>query len=186
METNNPMTMLKDEHTNIMKVVKAMENLASTAESGGGVRIDLMEQCADFMRTYADKGHHGKEEDVLFHYLYENGFHAATAPIPVLKSEHEEARRLIRTLQSELESLKVSQPQATENVVQLLRAITRLYFAHIGKENFRFFPLTEAVLPDANKEEVWQLFKKVNERLGEEMLRRYESFAEEIEIKIGH
>ncbi len=35
---------------------------------------NLVRNCADFIRSYADKYHHAKEEDILFKYFDENGY----------------------------------------------------------------------------------------------------------------
>ncbi len=61
-----PIGPLMREHRLIERMVGALAgNLKITAETG---RIDtnVTAVAVDFFRTYADRTHHGKEEDILF------------------------------------------------------------------------------------------------------------------------
>ena len=62
----NPTQMLEDEHRIIAKVVGAATVLADRLEAGQPVDLDTLQGVVEFMRTFADKCHHGKEEELLF------------------------------------------------------------------------------------------------------------------------
>ncbi|MDP3026300.1 MAG: hypothetical protein Q8N63_01225, partial [Nanoarchaeota archaeon] len=61
-----PIQILIDEHKNILKVIQALENECDSLESGKKIDKIFFEKSINFIRTYADKFHHAKEEDILF------------------------------------------------------------------------------------------------------------------------
>ena len=61
-----PTLVLSNEHKNIIKVVNALNNECSAIEDGKAVDKAFFEKAIDFIRNYADKFHHAKEEDILF------------------------------------------------------------------------------------------------------------------------
>ena len=67
-----PMKKLVDEHTVIKRLLALVPGLVDSldveTEAGRQVVLDSV----DFIRSYADKYHHAKEEDILFGYFGEN------------------------------------------------------------------------------------------------------------------
>ena len=55
-----------DEHKYILKVADALEKECNEIKSGKIVDEDFFRKVIDFIRNYADKFHHAKEEDILF------------------------------------------------------------------------------------------------------------------------
>lgn len=68
-----PTDTLEDEHRVILKVVGTMPVLAESLEMGASVAPDVLRDIAEFMRVFADKCHHGKEEAHLFPALERKG-----------------------------------------------------------------------------------------------------------------
>jgi len=62
----SPTEMLEEEHRFIAKVVGITPVLADRIKVGQAVSKDVLRNIVEFMRTFADKCHHGKEEDLLF------------------------------------------------------------------------------------------------------------------------
>lgn len=54
---------LSDEHKNILRLTKLIEK---ECESGENINKDFFIKAIYFIRNYADKFHHAKEEDILF------------------------------------------------------------------------------------------------------------------------
>jgi len=79
-----PTERLEWEHHCIQKVVGAMAPLAETLEKGGSVDVETLRGIIAFMRTYADKCHHGKEEKHLFSRLEEKGVPINGCPLGIL------------------------------------------------------------------------------------------------------
>lgn len=58
--------LLIDEHQNILKFVAIMKSSCKEILDGKAVDINLFREYINFARNYADKHHHGKEEEILF------------------------------------------------------------------------------------------------------------------------
>lgn len=94
----------------------------------------------DFFRTYADRFHHGKEEDILFVEL-------ATKPLTSqhkrimseLIDEHRYARRTVGQLESSTENWSNGNVNALKVVAETLKKLCELYPRHIYKEDKEFF-----------------------------------------------
>jgi len=72
--------LLKEEHRAIEKVLNALEAFALKLEKGEKVNAEILEKSVDFIRTFADRCHHGKEEDRLFQFMVRQGFQRTVDP----------------------------------------------------------------------------------------------------------
>jgi len=94
----------------------------------------------DFFRTYADRFHHGKEEDILFHEL-------AKKPLtPIhrlamgeLMEEHRYARKTVGELVSATDKWSDGDFESLTVIYDSLRRLCQLYPEHIRKEDKEFF-----------------------------------------------
>lgn len=59
-----PVEMLEAEHRVIQKMVAGMSVLAERLEGGEQVDVSLLDRIVVFLRTFADRCHHGKEESL--------------------------------------------------------------------------------------------------------------------------
>ena len=53
----------------------------------------------DFIRNYADRFHHAKEEDVLFEALVDNGMPQENSPVAAMLMEHDQGRSFVRAME---------------------------------------------------------------------------------------
>ena len=94
----------------------------------------------DFFRTYADKYHHGKEEDILFIELSNKELEPKHARIMAeLKDEHHYARKTIGQLVNATEKWSHGEQQSLTDISDNLRKLIELYPRHIEKEDKQFF-----------------------------------------------
>lgn len=63
--------LLVKEHENIIRFTEYLKSLCCDILDGKSVDIKALRECVDFGRNYADKHHHGKEEQILFRYMLE-------------------------------------------------------------------------------------------------------------------
>ena len=61
-----PIGPLMIEHRLIERMVKLMETALREMDEKKTLNIGFLDEAIDFVRTYADRCHHGKEEDILF------------------------------------------------------------------------------------------------------------------------
>lgn len=91
-----PTELLMQEHRVIEQVLDCLEIMAQRANAGDKLDVESAKQAIDFFGNFADKCHHGKEEDCLFPLLEEKGFSREQGPTGVMLHEHEEGRRHVR------------------------------------------------------------------------------------------
>jgi hemerythrin-like domain-containing protein len=57
---------LKDEHKAIKVALSVLDNVSKRLKSGEKVYQEDLSRLLQFIKTFADTCHHGKEEDLLF------------------------------------------------------------------------------------------------------------------------
>jgi hemerythrin-like domain-containing protein len=183
MEPQHPTEALEREHRFIEKVVKACFVTVEEIGGGGLIDPDLLRQIVDFMRVYADKCHHGKEEALLFPALFERGVPPTGCPVSALTAEHVQGRRLVKGLADALDLLQRAEPKAGETILENLKGITALYPNHIWKEDYLLFPMTLKVMNAKDLRELGAKFETVDASVGVDALRGYEKFADGLEAR---
>ena len=184
MTTNSPTQMLEDEHLVIAKVVEAAIVLADRLEAGQALDADMLQRVVEFMRIFADKCHHGKEEELLFPLLSKKGVPMVGCPVGALMAEHTRGRALVKNLSDAAEIYPSGDPAAKEAVLKSLRGITTLYPNHIWKEDYLLFPLTNKVLSPEEQQVLYRQFEQVEKDVGADVHHRLERFAEAVLAEI--
>jgi hemerythrin-like domain-containing protein len=163
--------MLIHEHKVILKVIAKCSTLIEQLSHGASVDSTLLARIVEFMQQYADKSHHGKEEDLLFPAFEKAGVPSYGCPLAALRFEHKEGRRLVAMLK------KALQPTRKAVIIKALIEIVDLYPNHIWKEEFLLFPLSKRLLSPKTREDLANAFELVDERFGCEAYKAYETFA---------
>jgi len=143
----------------------------------------LLDSAVDFIRTYADRTHHGKEEDILFRDLAEKEMSSEDREVMEdLVNEHVYARETVRRLVEAKERYLAGERGAIEVIVEQLEALVRLYPAHIAKEDKVFFPAAMKYLTraeqDAMIDEMWAFDRGM-------IHEKYKSVVEHLEQRSG-
>jgi hemerythrin-like domain-containing protein len=171
---------LMDEHRVIEQVLNCLEKLAERCEAGHELDAVSAREALDFFRNFADRCHHGKEEDCLFPLLEARGLARQGGPTGVMLHEHEEGRRLIAGLASAID---------TDSPVEFARqawAYVRLLRDHIRKEDHCLFPMAAAILSGTDAESLAQLFEHAeNADMGEGTHERYLRLANDLADRLG-
>jgi len=105
-------------------------------------RLDppFVRELVDFIRTYADRCHHGKEEDILFRDLAHKELTAELrATTEELVREHQWARGQTRELAEANERYAGGDEGSFVTVLARLNALSEFYPKHIEKEDQHFF-----------------------------------------------
>lgn len=176
-----PMEMLEAEHHVIQKVVGAMAAVTETLEVGQEVEAETLQNIVEFMRTFADKCHHGKEETHLFPVLKRKGVPVRGCPMAVLIAEHQRGRTLVTGLATAAETYARDGPSAKKSLLESLRSLTDLYPDHIWKENYLLFPMTNKILTPEEQKELHDKFETVEKAIGTGVHHRFEQLAEKLE-----
>lgn len=87
------------EHRLIERMLSVIKDVLTEIESGSRVDPVFVDIAVDFIRVYADRTHHGKEEDILFRELNHKPLKAEALKImEELIAEHEFGRKTTKAL----------------------------------------------------------------------------------------
>ena len=163
---------LVEEHVLIKRLLAMIPTITEYVETSSDVEKDLIMGCVDFIRSYADKFHHMKEEDILFKYVDEQG-----EIIQVMYKDHETGRNHVRQVVAGTES--GNKAQIKENLLGYRELLTQ----HIKKEDEILYPWIDRQLTDTQVGELFQKCSAADASVGEELPRRYEKFINDLEGK---
>jgi len=155
----SPTAVLAQEHDLILQALDALEVRLNRLEAGGAADRAYFEKAVEFLRTFADACHHGKEEALLFKAMVNRGFPLQEGPIAVMLSEHETGRAFIRGIADAAARLDAD-PAATKQVIDNGRGYIQLLRAHIAKENTVLFPMADRVLTPEDQAELASAFDR--------------------------
>ena len=147
-----PIGPLMIEHRLIEKMIRLMSQEAFRVK--GNITISrefafvnekFIDAAVDFMRTYADQIHHGKEEDILFTALQEKPLSPEHRRImQELQEDHTWGRHTTAGLLAAKERYLSGQPAALTELLDNLTSLVEFYPRHIEKEDKHFFgPIME-------------------------------------------
>lgn len=129
-----PIGPLMKEHVLIAMMVNVIAKYLADPERALVQDVSFVNVTVDFFRTYADKCHHGKEEDILFRELAKKPLSNDHYKVmSELVEEHRYARETVRQLN------EVGQTQNFEKVAPILAKLVEFYPDHIVKEDKHFF-----------------------------------------------
>jgi hemerythrin-like domain-containing protein len=109
----------------IALIPKLTENLDLESESDRQLILDSL----DFIRSYADRFHHAKEEDILFSYTDED-----SDIVKVIYEDHKNARNHVKAVAEALEE------RDKAKIIEHLNAYKELLTEHIKKEDEILYP----------------------------------------------
>jgi hemerythrin-like domain-containing protein len=128
------------EHRLIEKMIAVMKKALVKAEEEKSVNPVFIEMAVDFIRTYADRCHHGKEEDILFRELSKKTLSAEHKRImDELTAEHVWGRKTTGRLVEANARYAEGDQEALSTIFECMRALIDFYPKHILKEDKDFF-----------------------------------------------
>ena len=128
------------EHRLIEQMVGLLKKELTEVTAGRKPDTKLIYAAVDFFRTYADRTHHGKEEDILFRDLSTKHLSEEHKMIVAeLMEEHVMARKNVKELYEANGRYEIGDPSAVSDISSAIKNLTELYPLHIEKEDRRFF-----------------------------------------------
>jgi len=134
-----PIALLMIEHRQIERMIPVLKEEAKKARAGE-IDTDRISALVDFVRTYADRCHHGKEEEILFAALMEK-------PMPLdlktmmegLMEDHKVSRINTKRVVEAVQSYRAGDDGALSIMADALELLANLYPRHIEAEDKDFF-----------------------------------------------
>jgi hemerythrin-like domain-containing protein len=144
-----PMKMLVDEHVLIKRMVALIPALIEKIDLGSEPGRQVILGAVDFIRSYADRYHHAKEEDILFKYFDDD-----LEILKVIREDHDTGRAHVRAV------VKAVENRDREGVAEHLNGYRELLTEHIKKEDEVLYPWIDRELSDR---QVGQLFSQFHQ-----------------------
>jgi hemerythrin-like domain-containing protein len=148
---------LKHEHEAILT---ALQILDSMIVAGKQVPREDILDFIGFLKEFADKCHHGKEEGVLFPALVNAGLPQQGGPVGVMLNEHELGRRHIQDMES-----AAGDPPDYAGFAHAAGQYSALLKEHIQKENEVLFAMAEQILPAEQLDSIYDAFEQHEEQI---------------------
>jgi hemerythrin-like domain-containing protein len=175
--------MLMVEHRLIERMLSAVELAAAAIDTTRRVDHEFVDAVVDFLRTYADRTHHGKEEDILFSDLSTRELSPEDRrAMDELIEEHAFGRQATTDLAGANERHRNGDESALATIVDQLRALCAFYPRHIGKEDKVFFPAARAYFTDEEDRAMLERFRDFDRAMIHE---KYTSLVEGLEGRQG-
>ncbi len=134
-----PIGPLMWEHRLIEKMLRLFEGEINKIHEENKVDAVFIDTAVDFIRTYADRTHHGKEEDILFRDLGKKQLSPEHEKIMnELFEEHKYSRKVVGKL-VEAKERYLKGDNTVQDVIAYLNELAQFYPKHIMKEDKNFF-----------------------------------------------
>lgn len=178
---------LRDEHQNILRMLKVVKSLCIHTFNTKEVYYKGYYDAIDFIRNYADKFHHGKEEEILFEKMSsELGPAIKQGPIFGMLAEHDLGRLFVKNLENALIESEKGNDNAKVDIIANATAYTDLLYRHIDKEDNAIFNFAESQLKAETHKQLNDEFEKAKERLNsDDTEKKYVALLEELEAYVA-
>lgn len=152
-----PMEELVEEHRSIKRVIALIpRDLAALSAGLTDRRRQRLALILDFIRNFADRYHHAKEEDLLFPY-----FDPQNPMLLAMHQDHEIGRSHVRATAAALDAGAI--PAIREH----LAAYGALLSEHIRREDDLLYPWMDRELNDSQVGRLASAFREVDARFGD-------------------
>lgn len=150
---------LSQEHEAIKLMLQILEKICDKLEAQEKIDSEHLEKILEFIKVFADRCHHGKEEDLFFPALEKAGIPKEGGPLGVMLIDHDTGRGYVRGMSENLVNPSGFAENA-RNYINLLRE-------HIDKEDGILYPMAEMHLSEQIDQELLVGFEKIEEeRIG--------------------
>jgi len=149
-----PMKKLVEEHQWILRLLALIPTLIEHCDLSLEADQQRMLDSVDFIRSYADKYHHAKEEDILFTY-----FDESLDILQVMFEDHKTARAHVAAIHTAIET------QDTASLASHLTAYGELLKDHIKREDEILYPWLDKQLSIQQVGQMFAQFAEVDEQM---------------------
>ena len=148
---------LRKEHDAILYVLQILDRMMQPVVSEPETQLRYYGELLYFLKIFADKCHHGKEENYLFQALVQQGIPNEGGPVGVMLQEHEKGRDYIAQMGRSLNDQDVNGfNSAAAPYRDLLRS-------HTEKENNVLFMLADEALDEEMQDRMFEQFEQHEE-----------------------
>jgi len=152
---------LDKEHKLIKSMLVILEAVCRKEESPNNIDPNHLEDIVEFIKVFADKCHHGKEEELLFPALENAGIPRDGGPIGVMLQEHDIGSGFVQAMKKSAIQYKSGNKEAFTQFAENGRNYIELLRQHIEKEDKILYPMAEQVISSENQHMLLGKFNEV-------------------------
>ena len=179
-----PTESLMEDHRIIERMIRVLDTVAERLNRHEEVPPDVVRRIIDFIRTFADRCHHGKEEDLLYPLAEERGIPRDGGPIGAMLDEHDAGRSYTRGMADALPRYAAGDDGGRAMLHQNAWEYSNLLSQHILKEDNILYPMIDNVLTEEDQADMTAKFEAVElERMGGTRRREYIEMVEALEAE---
>jgi hemerythrin-like domain-containing protein len=161
-----PIAPLMIEHRLIERMIAVIRKEIGRIESGGEIDPGFIDDAVDFIRTYADRCHHGKEEDILFRDLDRKELTSYDkVMVEELKEDHRKGRENTALLVAAKERFIKGDKDQAGKILDEMKFFVDFYPKHIEKEDKHFFMPSMSLFTEDEKDAMMREEIAFDERL---------------------
>jgi len=183
----NSINIMMMEHQNILKMLEVTRKYCLKVLKNEAVAYEDFYKIIDFVRNYADKHHHGKEEIMLFNRMTEElGFAAEKLVKHGMLVEHDMGRLYMSELEEALRKLEAGDEEAKLDIIANAMGYVNLLKRHIHKEDNVVYKFAENNLKKETRDIIddeSSNFEKKAEGAG--VQKKYLDLLSELESKVN-
>ena len=153
-----PTQILSDEHKLILQALECIKKECTILEKTNKIDVEFFTKAIDFIRNYADKFHHAKEEEILFVELCKDSVQMHCNPTGQMLYEHDLGRDFVKAIEQGVQN------QKADEVIKNVNSYTSLLQEHIYKEDSILYPMADEALNEETQTDMLTRFKTVEEK----------------------
>lgn len=161
-----PIGPLMWEHRLIEKMLASFLRHIDKIEKSKKVNFPVIDVAVDFIKTYADRTHHGKEEEILFRDLAQKNLTPELGKImQELLGEHVWGRKTTAGLTAAKEKYLSGDEDKFTEIIDLARQLADFYPRHIEKEDKHFFYPCQEYFTKEEQEKMLAEFREFDRKM---------------------
>lgn len=135
-----PVGSLMVEHRLIERLINMFQQEQGRIAKKNTVNLRFVDFSIDFLKTYADKCHHGKEEEILFRELSQKPLSIEHKELlDRLIQDHILGRKMVMSLSAARDRYACGDRCGLNEITGIMRDLAQFYSQHIEKEDKKFF-----------------------------------------------
>lgn len=173
--------MLMIEHRLIERMLIVIKDALLKIEYKHEIDPVFVDIAVDFIRVYADRTHHGKEEDILMRELKQKPLSASDKQVMnELIREHALVRQTTALISNANDRYRSGDEIALIVIANNLKTLIEFFPKHIEKEDKKFYPASRTYFTDEEDEAMLAEFGELDRKM---VYEKYKAVVEKLENK---
>jgi hemerythrin-like domain-containing protein len=173
--------LLMIEHRLIERMLIVIKAALAKIEFKHEIDPVFVDIAVDFIRVYADRTHHGKEEDILMRELKNKKLSADDQQVmDELIREHMLVRQTTALISSANDRYRSGDEIALIVIANNLKTLIEFFPKHIEKEDKKFYPASRAYFTDEEDQAMLAEFGELDRKM---VYEKYKAVVEKLENK---